>query len=419
MTNYESRHLKNALKYLKTLLKWLVAACVIGIIGGALGSIFHMAIDYVTDIRENNTWIIYFLPLGGLVIAGIYHIFKSKGTLDTNRVLKAAASEEKIPLVMAPLIFVSTIITHFLGGSAGREGAALQLGGSIGYNVGRLARLNKHDTHIITMTGMSAVFAALFGTPLTASFFSLEVVRVGTMQYSALVPCITAAYVAANVARAFGLSPVHFDGIVLENINPYVVMQVIVIAILCALVSILFCACIKKCEHLFEKYMPSRYIRALVGGALIVLLTFVLGTYDYNGAGMKVIERAIGGSTNYEAFILKIIFTAITISAGFKGGEIVPAFFIGSTFGCAVGTVLGFDAGFAAAIGFVSVFCGVVNCPVASIILAIEVFGGQNIMIFAFACAISYMMSGYSGLYREQKFVYSKLDEEEINQNTI
>ncbi len=419
MTNYITEYTKNALKYLKTLLKWLAASCIVGAIGGIIGSVFHIGIDMVTEIREHNPWVIYFLPLGGLVIAGIYHFFKSKGTLDTNRVLKAAASDGKVPLIMAPLIFISTIITHFLGGSAGREGAALQLGGSIGYNIGRLLRLNKNDIHTITMTGMSAVFAALFGTPLTAAFFSLEVVRVGTMQYCALVPCITGAYVASVVAKKIGLSPVHFDGILLESVKAEMLLQITVIAVLCALVSILFCAGIKKCEHIFEKYMPSRYIRAAAGGIIIALFTYILGTYDYNGAGMKVIERAMGGSVNYEAFILKILFTAVTISAGFKGGEIVPAFFIGSTFGCAVGGILGFDASFAAAIGFVSVFCGVVNCPVASVILAMEVFGGGSIMIFAFAVAISYMMSGYSGLYREQRFAYSKLDEEEINKNTI
>ncbi len=411
--------LKNSLKYLKTLIKWLLAASVVGAVGGVVGSVFHIGIDYVTRVRAENGWIILLLPAGGLVIAGIYHIFKSKGALDTNRVLKAAASEEKVPLVMAPLIFISTIITHLLGGSAGREGAALQLGGSIGYNLGRVARFNFQDMHIITMSGMSAVFAALFGTPLTAAFFSLEVACVGIMHYAALVPCIMAALVASYIAKAFGLHPVHFDGIVMGNTNAYVIGQIIFISILCALVSILFCASIKKCEHVFEKLMPSRYIRALVGGLIIVGLTYALGTRDYNGAGMDVITQAIGGSVKYEAFILKIIFTAITISAGFKGGEIVPAFFIGSTFGCAVGTVLGFDAGFAAAIGFVAVFCGVVNCPVASVMLSLEVFGGENILVFALVCAISYMMSGYSGLYREQKIAYSKLDEEEINQNTI
>lgn len=417
--NFVKEHIKISAKYIKALVKWLVIAVALGIIGGCTGSVFHIGIDYVTELREENTWILFLLPAGGIVIAGIYHIFKSKGTLDTNRILKAATSEEKVPLVMAPLIFISTIITHLLGGSAGREGAALQLGGSIGYNFGSLLRLNRDDRHIIVMSGMSAVFAALFGTPLAAAFFALEVARVGVMHYAALVPSVASALVASNIARGFGLHPVHFDGVALKSITPLAIGQVVLIAVLCGLVSMLFCASIKKCEHLFERLMPSRYIRAFVGGLVIVGLSFSIGTFDYNGAGMDVITEAIGGTAKYEAFLLKILFTVITICAGFKGGEIVPAFFIGSTFGCVMGNLLGLDPGFAAAIGFVALFCGVVNCPVASVLLSVEVFGSDNVLLFALVCAISYMMSGYSGLYSSQLIAYSKLDEEEINKNTI
>ena len=412
-------NLKNSLKYLKTLVKWLIVSVFVGTAGGCIGSVFHLSIDYATGLREENDFLLYLLPLGGLIIAGIYHIFKSKGSLDTNRVITACTKEEKVPLVMAPLIFIGTVITHLLGGSAGREGAALQLGGSIGYNAGKILRLKKDDMHIIVMSGMSAVFAALFGTPLTAAFFSLEVACVGVMHYAALVPAVMAALVASNIAKLFSLHPAHFEGIVLKNISAFNLAQIISIAILCALVSILFCVSIKKCEHIFEKLMPSRYVRAFAGGVILVVLTLIVGNTDYNGAGMNVIERAMSGTSAYEAFILKIIFTAITISAGFKGGEIVPAFFIGSTFGCTVGSILGFDASFSAAIGFVAVFCGVVNCPVASVMLALEVFGGENILIFALVCAISYMMSGYSGLYKSQTIAYSKLSEEEINKNTL
>lgn len=411
--------LKNSLKYLKTLLKWLILSAIVGTLGGFIGSIFHISIDYVTELRTESDLYLYFLPLGGLIIAGIYHIFQKKGSLDTNRVLEAAAREEKVPLVMAPLIFISTCITHLLGGSAGREGAALQLGGSIGYNTGRLLGLEKDNMHIIVMSGMSAVFAALFGTPLTAAFFSLEVACVGIMHYVSLVPSIMAALVASSIAKLFGLQGVHFNGVVLENITALSLAQIIVIAVLCALVSILFCVSIKKCEQIFKRLMPSGYIRAFVGGVIILVLSLSLGTRDYNGAGMDVITKAINGNANYEAFILKIIFTAITISAGFKGGEIVPSFFIGSTFGCALGSLMGFDPGFAAAMGFVAVFCSVVNCPVASVMLSIEVFGSENALIFALVCAISYMMSGYSGLYKSQRIAYSKLDEKEINKNTI
>lgn len=411
-------NLTNSFKYLKTFIKWIIIATAIGALGGVIGSVFHISIDYATLLREENPWILYFLPAGGIVIAGIYHIFKSRGSLDTNRVLDAAAKEEKVPLVMAPLIFISTCLTHLLGGSAGREGAALQLGGSIGYNTGKALRLKNGDMHIVTMAGMSAVFAALFGTPVSAAFFSFEVTRVGLMHYSSFVPSVMAALVASQIAKLFGLHGVKFDGVVFGNISVESVILVISISLLCALVGILFCSCIHKTEKLFEKLFKSRYIRAFVGGLLIVGLTYILGTRDYNGAGMNVITDAIGGKASYEAFILKIVFTSVTIAAGFKGGEIVPAFFVGSTFGCIMGQILGFSPSFAAAIGFIAVFCAATNCPTASLILAIEVFGGGDIIIFALVCSVSYMMSGYSGLYKSQSIAFSKLSDEIINKNT-
>lgn len=406
-------NIKNSFNYIKTLVKWLIIAGIVGIVGGVIGSIFHETIDKVTLLREENRFVMYFLPLGGLLIVWLYSIMPSKGKIDTNRVIEAVKKDdEKVPLIMTPLIFISTVITHFLGGSAGREGAALQLGGSIGYNIGKVCRLNKIDMHTVVMTGMSAVFAALFGTPLTAAIFSLEVICVGAMHYAAIVPCVVSAVIASQIALAFGLHPVHFELNVIPNITVGVVSQVIVLAVLSALVSILFCVSIHKCEHIMEKWFKGKYTRAFVGGVMIIALTLLFGTYDYNGAGMDVVARAIGGEARYEAFLLKILFTAITISAGFKGGEIVPAFFIGSTFGCVAGSLLGIDAGFGAALGFVALFCGVVNCPVASIILSVEVFGAEGILFFAIMCAVTYMMSGYFGLYKSQEFEYSKLADE-------
>ncbi len=342
---------KNSFCYLKSLLKWILVAMVVGLAGGVVGSIFHISVDYVTELRGENPWVIYLLPVGGLVIAAMYRIFKSKGKLDTNRVLEAVKTEEKVPLILTPLIFISTVITHFLGGSAGREGAALQLGGSIGYNIGKAFRLNQKDKHIIVMSGMSAVFAALFGTPITAAFFALEVVRVGVMYYAGLVPCILAAIVAYGVSLGFGVSSVRFTNVTFPELSADILWRVMALALLCALVSILFCTAIKQCENYGKKIMPNRYFRGFVGGAILVLLTLLVGNHDYNGAGMNIITEAVGGQAKVEAFLLKIVFTAITIAAGFRGGEIVPTFFIGSTFGCVAGGMLGLDPGFAAAVG--------------------------------------------------------------------
>lgn len=396
-------------EYILTFIKWLLIASVVGIVGGGVGSAFHLSVDYVTELRHEHGWLLFLLPVGGVVICAMYHLFRGKGSIDTNRVLDSVRGGEKVPLVMVPLIFVSTVITHMLGGSAGREGAALQLGGGIGYNFGKLLRLKENDMHIIVMAGMSSVFAALFGTPLTAAVFSLEVVNVGVFHYAGMLPCIIAAVVAFNVASMLGIAPVRFAGIAFDALALPSALRVIALAVLCALVSILFCVAIKKCEHTMEKLLPNPYVRTVVGAALIVALTLVLGSTDYNGAGMNIITDAIGGNAKPEAFLLKIIFTAITISALFKGGEIVPAFFVGSTFGCVAGAILGLEPSFGAAIGFVALFCGVVNCPLASLLLALEVFGAEAIVYFAIACAVSYMMSGYFGLYKSQKFVYSKL----------
>lgn len=411
-------NLRFSLDYIKALVKWVIIAAVTGVAGGILGSIFHLSIDYVTELRSVHGFLIFLLPIGGIVIAGMYRLFGSKGKIDTNRVIEAVREEEKVPLVMIPLIFISTVLTHMLGGSAGREGAALQLGGSIGYNFGKVLRLKKNDMHIIVMSGMSAVFAALFGTPLTAAIFSLEVTNVGVLHYAGLLPCVISSVTAAQIARRFGLHPVAFQGVKFGAVTWNLAVKVILLAILCALVSILFCTVIKKCEHLMDKLIKNSFLRAFAGGAVIVVLTLIVGTRDYNGAGMDVVTRAIGGEANAAAFLLKIIFTAITISAGFKGGEIVPAFFIGSTFGCTVAPLLGLAPSVAAAIGFTALFCGVVNCPVASIILALEVFGAQGILLFAIACSVSYMMSGCFGLYHSQKIVYSKIDDEYIDVNT-
>ncbi len=402
-------------EYAKTFLKWVLLAAVIGIVGGAIGSLFHESVEYVTHLRGENGWLLFLLPAGGLVIAAMYGIFRKKGDMDTNRVLNSVGKDASVPLVMAPLIFLGTVLTHLFGGSAGREGAALQLGGSIGYNVGKAFKLRRQDMHLVVRAGMSAVFAALFGTPLTAAFFALEVVRVGVLHYAGLVPCLVSSIVAYGVSKWFGVEAVQFLDVVFPFMSVGVLAKTVLLALLCALISILFCVSIHKSEHYFKRWIKNPYVRAFLGGAAIVLLTLVLNTHDYNGAGMNVIARAMGGTAHPFAFLLKLIFTAITIGAGFKGGEIVPAFFVGATFGCVAGGMLGLPASFGAAVGFVALFCGAVNCPVASILLAFEVFGGGGMLAFSLCCGVSYMLSGYFGLYKSQTIVYSKLDEEKVN----
>lgn len=409
---------KNSLKYAKTLIKWVFFAVLTGTLGGVLGSFFHKSIDYVTTLRSENLWLLWLLPIGGIVIAGMYSLFKKSGRFDTNRVLDAVSKDGDVPFVMTPLIFISASISHLLGASQGREGAALQLGGSLGYEIGKIFKLKNNDIHIIVMAGMSAVFSALFGTPIAAAVFAVEVALVGVFHYTALFASVVSAFSGYQVSLWLGVSPVRFNIMPCTGYTFEIVLKCAIIAIACALTGTLFCAAIKKSEDLASKYLKNIYLRGLVGGVIILGLTFLVRSYDYNGAGMNIVENAINGNAKPYAFILKILFTAISIAAGFKGGEIVPAFFIGSTLGCTLGSVLGIDAGFAAAIGFVSLFCSVTNCTIASIFLAVEIFGADWIVVFSLVCTLTYIVSGNAGLYKSQKIVFSKTDDNRTDINT-
>lgn len=390
------------MRIIKTIFKWLLISVIIGIIGGLVGTAFHVSVDWVTEFREENGWLVYLLPLGGLLIAFLYKIAKSESGMDTNRVIKAVKTDIDVPLRMMPLIFSGTVITHLFGGSAGREGAALQLGGSIGYNISKTVKTDKSMTHIAVMAGMSAVFSALFGTPVAASIFSFEVARVRLRNYYELIPCLISALLARFVASIFKVQPIRFLDINFPVFDLFAIMKITVLAIFCGVIALIFCFILHKSEHYTKKLLPNLYLRAVVGGVLIALLSFVLRTHDYNGAGMNIITNAINGQALPYAFLLKILFTAITVSCGFKGGEIVPAFFVGSTFGCVVAPLLGISPSLGACLGFVSLFCGAVNCPVASILLAVEIFGGRGLIFFVIVCLISYFFSGNISLYKDQ-----------------
>ena len=402
-------------QYAVTLLKWMVLGGVIGLVGGIIGSLFHIGVDTATQMRLAHPWVLYLMPVGGLAIVGLYRLTKTEGK-GTNDIIASVHFGEQVPGLLVPVIFVSTVITHLCGGSAGREGAALQIGGGIGYQAGRLLRLGEKDLPLATLCGMSGVFAALFGTPLTATVFALEVISVGVLYYAGLVPCLTAALTGYLVSVLMGVPPTRFT-VTVPGLEVRTMLLVMVLALLCAVVSILFCRGLHGVEHLLKRTMKNPYLRVAVGAAVLIGLT-LLTNGDYNGAGMKVIGRAIAGQADPWAWVWKLLFTAITIGCGFKGGEVVPSFFVGAAFGCVAAGWLGLPAGFGAAMGLVSVFCGAVNCPLASIILSVELFGSGDLLYFAMACSISYLISGYCGLYSSQTILYSKLRAEFINVRT-
>ena len=402
-------------QYAVTLLKWMVLGGVIGLVGGIIGSLFHIGVDTATQVRLAHPWVLYLMPVGGLAIVGLYRLTKTEGK-GTNDVIASVHFGEQVPGLLVPVIFVSTVITHLCGGSAGREGAALQIGGGIGYQAGRLLRLGEKDLPLATLCGMSGVFAALFGTPLTATVFALEVISVGVLYYAGLVPCLTAALTGYLVSVFMGVPPTRFT-VTVPGLEVRTMLLVMVLALLCAVVSILFCRGLHGVEHLLKRTLKNPYLRVAAGAAVLIGLT-LLTNGDYNGAGMEVISRAIAGQADPWAWVWKLLFTAITIGCGFKGGEVVPSFFVGAAFGCVAAGWLGLPAGFGAAMGLVSVFCGAVNCPLASIILSVELFGSGDLLYFAMACSISYLISGYCGLYSSQTILYSKLRAEFINVRT-
>lgn len=419
MNEYQKHHLKHNLHRLQISIKWIIFSILSGLLMGAIGTLFYKCIELATQVRGEHPWLIYLLPFAGLFIVCTYKLLHNEKDSGTNLVLAAIHSGKNIPLRMAPSIFISTIITHLFGGSAGREGAALQLGGSIGNALGKCFRFNESDQHIMIMCGMSAAFSALFGTPMAAAIFSMEVVSVGVMYYVALVPCVISSLVANGVARSFGIRPELFA---LEHIPTFGItssIKISVLAVLCAFVSIIFCICLHKMNQLYQKYFENPFLRIFVGGCLITLLTLLVGSYDYNGAGMQVIHACImEEKVQPVAFLLKMLFTALTLGAGYKGGEIVPSFFIGATVGCLFGQILGFSPALCAAVGMSAVFCGVTNCPISSLLISFELFGYDAMPYFLLAIAFSYMLSGYYGLYKSQKIIYSKFKTAYINKET-
>ena len=399
-------------------LKWIIFAIIVGIIVGLCGTAFYFALSLVTVLRTQNTWLIFLLPLGGVGIVAMYRILHNEKDTGTNLVISAIYSDDELPLRMAPLIFVSTLITHLFGGSAGREGAALQMGGSIGNALGKLFRFDDKDKHVMIMCGMSAAFSALFGTPMAAAILPMEMVSVGVMYYIALVPCVISSLVAHGIAYSFGVSNELFLIHYIPKFTIVSAIEISILAILCALVSILFCILLHKSEDLYKRFFSNPYIRVIAGGCIIIVLTLLVGNQDYNGTGINIIAHCINGTVRPEAFLLKMIFTALTLGAGYKGGEIVPSFFTGAAFGCLFGNLLGFSPTLCTAVGMTAVFCGVTNCPITSLLISFELFGYDGMPYFLLATALSYMLSGYFGLYRSQKIVYSKYKTNYINKAT-
>lgn len=404
--------------------KWIFLAVLTGGLGGAAGSLFALVLNGVTDLRQANDWLLWLLPVAGLGIVWSYRVLGQGNHQGTNLILEAALSQEdsaagvssvNIPVITGPLIFLATCLTHLTGGSAGREGAALQLGGSLGTVIGQILRLNSKDRIILVLCGMSAVFSALFGTPLAAAVFSLEVVSVGSMPYFALLPCLFSSCAGWVVAGRFGLTGLFFSLDAVPALSLSSGVGILGLGVLCGLLSILFCLTIHTAEQLYRKWFPNPYWRILVASALLLLLTWLSGTRDYNGASGILLTQSMAGQAVPWAFALKLLFTAVTLGGGFKGGEIIPTLCVGAAFGCLFANLTGLSPSLCAACGMMALFAGVTNCPLATLLLSVELFGSNGMLYFALVIAVSFVFSGYFSLYSSQRFSFSKYKAVSVN----
>ena len=400
--------------YLFAFICWLILGSLLGSLCGVIGYAFAEAIEFGTGMRQEHGWLLYLLPVAGMLSVLIYKLLRVSD-IGTNRVLESARSKNKVPILLGPAVFAGTVLSHTFGASAGREGAALQLGGSISSLFCKILKLDEKSKHILTMCGMAALFSALFGTPLGAAVFAIEVISVGYIGSAAIFPCLISSVSAYLVAHSLGAHAERFTISAVPELNLNVLWKVALIGVAGALVSMLFCKALHLSEHLAKKYLKNEFLRILAGGSLLVLLPIILRTTDYNGGGINIINNVFEkGEVRYEAFALKILFTVITVAAGYKGGEIVPTMFIGATLGGSLAILFGLNPGFGAAVGIAALFCGVTNCPLGTLVLCVELFTGEGILFFAISAAISFILSGKASLYSKQNFIFSKLNDETL-----
>lgn len=384
----------------------VVLSVLIGIVCGILGTAFHFVLQFCKTLFFENRWLIWLLPLGGVVIVLLYHTLAKDRFRGTDMTIDALCANQPIRFPVAPLIFVSTAITHLFGGSSGREGAALQLGGSIASTLGRMLKLKEQQLKVFVMCGMSAAFSALFGTPVAAAVFILEFSCIGLFNVYSLAPCITASVSGFLISRALGVPPEQFH-IIVPEFGLVPVIFAAGLGLISAWISILWVKSLSLSEKGFQKLFRNPYLRIIAGGIILIVLTLLIGSYHYNGAGMWEIERAIAGEAEWYDWIFKLLFTVITLASGFKGGEIVPTLYIGAMFGGLAASVCGFEPSIASALGACALFAGATNCPISAMLIAAELFGSEGLLLYCIACAVSFAFSGNYSLYHAQRMTRS------------
>ncbi len=384
--------------------KWLITCCMVGFIVGSICAFFLFSLNWVTIYRENNPWIIYGLPLAGLIIALSYQRWGNPSSKGNNLLIEEYLyPQRRIPLVMAPLVLFGTLITHLFGGSAGREGTAVQIGGAISDQLNRWFNFDKNERRILISIGITAGFAAVFGTPLAGTIFGLEVLLIGKKRYFGLLPCMLTAYIANLSCQLWNVPHTHYP--IHESIPPVSLGNIglsLIAGILFGVAAWLFTFTGDFFSAQFKK-IKSPLLRPVIGGLIIVITVVLLKSTKYIGLGIPMIQEAFNNPADYYDFLIKLVLTTFTLSAGFKGGEVTPLFFIGATLGSALSTIIPLPLGLLAAMGFVAVFSGATNTPLACIIMGYELFGFQPVVFIAIACIVAFIFSGKKGIYVAQK----------------